>query len=111
MFLTRLRLVWPLFIFALLSGTSRQSLCENALSTASRTVARAHIRQLTERESERKRSIFAPLEFSLDGRTYRCRLFVPQQLTEQHSYPLLLWFHGYGESGDDNLRQLLYIQD
>lgn len=37
------------------------------------------------------------------------RLFVPLQLEADQEYPLLLWFHGHGESGDDNLKNLTHL--
>lgn len=43
-----------------------------------------------------------------DAETFRYRLYVPRKL--DHRYPLLLWLHGAGESGDDNERNLLWLE-
>jgi poly(3-hydroxybutyrate) depolymerase len=58
-----------------------------------------------------KVSLFAPLEFHQDGRVLHCRLFIPRDFERSNLYPLVVWFHGYGESGDDNQRHLAYIQN
>jgi predicted peptidase len=40
---------------------------------------------------------------------FKYRLFVPTAPTPGQKYPLLVWLHGAGESGDDNWRQLYYM--
>src|SRR5262249_38953743 len=42
----------------------------------------------------------------LHGRTMPYRLFVPENYTRQKRYPLVLFLHGGGGSGDDNLKQI-----
>lgn len=40
----------------------------------------------------------------------RFRLRTPRQIEPWRTYPLLVWFHGRGESGNDNVRQLAHMQ-
>ncbi|MDR1963188.1 MAG: hypothetical protein LBQ50_05375 [Planctomycetaceae bacterium] len=40
----------------------------------------------------------------------RFRLRCPPKIVPGKKYPLVVWFHGKGESGDDNERQLAHIQ-
>ena len=40
---------------------------------------------------------------------FRYRLFVPRDPKPQEKYPLLVWFHGYGEHGLDNQISLKYL--
>lgn len=40
----------------------------------------------------------------------RFRLRCPPEIKPGKKYPLIVWFHGKGESGDDNERQLAHIQ-
>jgi predicted peptidase len=41
-----------------------------------------------------------------DGRTMPYRLFVPEDYTAQRKYPLVLFLHGGGGRGSDNLKQI-----
>lgn len=47
----------------------------------------------------------------LAGESVSYRLFVPRDLEPGKQYPIILWFHGLGEGGDNNLRQVRYLQD
>jgi predicted peptidase len=40
----------------------------------------------------------------------RFRLRCPPKIVPGRKYPLVVWFHGKGESGDDNERQLAHLQ-
>jgi predicted peptidase len=40
----------------------------------------------------------------------RFRLRCPPKIEPGKKYPLIVWFHGKGESGDDNERQLAHLQ-
>jgi predicted peptidase len=40
------------------------------------------------------------------GKTMPYRLFIPAQYNPQRTYPLILWLHGAGGTGTDNLRQI-----
>lgn len=40
----------------------------------------------------------------------RFRLRTPRKIEPDKKYPLLIWFHGRGESGNDNVRQLAHMQ-
>jgi Predicted peptidase len=59
---------------------------------------------------------FAVMEYqSYTGGRYvnqpiRFRLMTPDTLKPGKKYPLVIWLHGVGESGDDNARQLSHVQ-
>ena len=42
------------------------------------------------------------------GESLQYRIYLPEDLDPQQKYPLLLFFHGAGERGDDNRRQLAH---
>src|SRR5262245_16340761 len=41
-----------------------------------------------------------------EGKTMPYRLFIPPKYNKSHKYPVILWLHGAGGSGADNLRQI-----
>jgi predicted peptidase len=45
-----------------------------------------------------------------DNELIRFRLRCPPNIVPGRKYPLIVWFHGKGESGNDNERQLAHIQ-
>jgi predicted peptidase len=45
-----------------------------------------------------------------DNELIRFRLRQPPKIVAGKTYPLIVWFHGNGESGDDNERQLAHLQ-
>jgi predicted peptidase len=45
-----------------------------------------------------------------DNELIRFRLRCPPKIVPGKKYPLVVWFHGKGESGDDNERQLAHLQ-
>ncbi len=58
---------------------------------------------------------FAAMEYRYTGGRYEnkpipFRLRCPQAVEPGKKYPLIVWFHGRGESGDDNSRQLAHLQ-
>jgi predicted esterase len=58
---------------------------------------------------------FAAMEYKYTGGRYdneaiRFRLRSPQVIKPDKKYPLIVWFHGRGESGNDNARQLAHLQ-
>ena len=58
---------------------------------------------------------FAALSYRYTGGRYRdeeirFRLHSPESIVPNKKYPLLIWLHGAGESGDDNRRQLAHMQ-
>jgi predicted peptidase len=58
---------------------------------------------------------FAAMSYRYTGGRYhneeiRFRLRSPESLVPNKKYPLLVWLHGAGESGDDNKRQLAHMQ-
>lgn len=77
----------------------------------------------TKGELARRIAMFTSQEYIPDGgktdKIYQYRLFVPGALKKsvitadpkEREYPLLVWLHGYGESGTDNWRHLRYIKD
>jgi len=55
------------------------------------------------------RAAFEPLVFTgEDGFELPYRLMEPEVVVQGEERPLLVFLHGYGERGDDNLRQLLH---
>lgn len=49
---------------------------------------------------------FVSRSLRLDGRTYRYQVFVPGHWTSRRQWPVVLFLHGSGERGSDNLAQL-----
>ena len=45
-----------------------------------------------------------------DDETIKFRLRMPDRIIPGKEYPLVVWLHGVGESGEDNKRQLAHIQ-
>lgn len=37
------------------------------------------------------------------------RLFTPPEINKEMKYPLLVWFHGAGEGGSDNVKHLVHV--
>jgi predicted esterase len=60
-------------------------------------------------------SRFTPLTYNYTGGRYKnttikYRLHIPDNLEPNKKYPLLLWLHGVGESGNDNISQLAHME-
>ena len=58
---------------------------------------------------------FAAMSYRYTGGRYhdeeiRFRMHSPESIVSGKKYPLLIWLHGTGESGDDNRRQLAHMQ-
>jgi predicted esterase len=58
---------------------------------------------------------FAAMEYKYTGGRFkdqpiRFRLRMPHEIKPNKKYPLIVWFHGQGESGNDNTRQLSHLQ-
>lgn len=51
-------------------------------------------------------SKFLERKVTIEGRSYRYRVFLPPHYTKLRRWPVILFLHGSGERGDDNLRQL-----
>jgi predicted peptidase len=51
-------------------------------------------------------SKFLERRVTIEGRTYRYRVWLPPHYTKLRRWPVILFLHGSGERGDDNLRQL-----
>jgi predicted peptidase len=55
------------------------------------------------------KTVFEPMVFKTDdGRELNYRLMKPKDYDPQKKYPLVLFFHGAGERGDDNVAQLVH---
>src|SRR5262245_66252564 len=53
--------------------------------------------------------VFEPLVFKTDdGSTLNYRLMKPSDYDAKKKYPLVLFFHGAGERGNDNVAQLVH---
>ncbi len=48
-------------------------------------------------------------EGRFEGRSFKYRLFVPRSITPGRRYPLLIWIHGKGDGGTNNVGQLKWI--
>jgi len=58
---------------------------------------------------------FAAMEYRYTGGRYvdepiKFRMLFPDEMKPGKKYPLVIWFHGVGESGEDNTRQLSHVQ-
>ncbi len=58
---------------------------------------------------------FKPFSYHYSGGRYnnvemKYRLRLPEKLESGKKYPLLIWLHGVGESGDDNISQLSHME-
>jgi len=58
---------------------------------------------------------FAAMEYRYNGGRYvdepiKFRMLFPDEMKPGKKYPLVIWFHGAGESGEDNRRQLAHVQ-
>jgi len=51
-------------------------------------------------------SRFLERKVIVDGRVYRYRVWLPPRYTKLRRWPVILFLHGSGERGDDNLRSL-----
>jgi predicted peptidase len=51
-------------------------------------------------------SRFLQRTVTIEGRAYRYRVWLPPRYTKLRRWPVILFLHGSGERGDDNLRQL-----
>lgn len=49
---------------------------------------------------------FLERSVSVEGQTYRYRVWLPHRYTRLRRWPVILFLHGSGERGDDNYRQL-----
>ncbi|MDR1492854.1 MAG: hypothetical protein LBT05_09050 [Planctomycetaceae bacterium] len=55
------------------------------------------------------------MEYHYTGGRYvnqpiKFRMLMPDKIQPDKKYPLIVWFHGMGESGNDNTRQLSHVQ-
>lgn len=62
-----------------------------------------------------RKNLLQPREYSYSGgrysnQTFKYRLFVPREIPPGQTCPLIVWFHGYGEGGDDNVAQLRWLE-
>jgi predicted peptidase len=53
-----------------------------------------------------RESRFLERSVAVNGRAIKYRVWLPQHYTKLHQWPVVLYLHGSGERGDDNIRQL-----
>jgi len=53
-----------------------------------------------------RRSQFLEREIKVGEHTYKYRVWLPHHYTKLHHWPVVLYLHGSGERGSDNLRQV-----
>jgi predicted peptidase len=53
-----------------------------------------------------RRSQFLERQITLGEETYRYRVWLPPHYTRVHHWPVVLFLHGSGERGDDNVQQI-----
>jgi len=53
--------------------------------------------------------LFKEESIKFNGTTKKYRLHVPEKLEPDKKYPMILWLHGAGESGNDNKLQLVHL--
>ena len=51
---------------------------------------------------------FIPKSHIVNGDTLLYRMLLPENFNAEHKYPVVLFLHGAGEKGDDNISQLKY---
>jgi predicted peptidase len=49
--------------------------------------------------------VFQSRTLTIDGKTFQYRVFVPKGWSSKKTWPVILFLHGAGERGDDNLTQ------
>ncbi len=52
--------------------------------------------------------MFEKKEFIYKGDTLKYRILFPENYNKKNSYPLVIFFHGSGERGNDNEKQLIH---
>jgi poly(3-hydroxybutyrate) depolymerase len=45
----------------------------------------------------------------VDGARVRYRFFLPEPYDAKQTYPLIIWLHGWGDRGDENLSHLMHM--
>lgn len=80
-------------------------------SNAVELSAKTEIAEPLRGQIARRNRLFKSVEAPLADESRRYRLFVPRQSNSRQTFPLLVWLHGFGESGTDNWRQLMHIRD
>ncbi|MCL2711097.1 MAG: hypothetical protein FWE95_09480 [Planctomycetaceae bacterium] len=54
-------------------------------------------------------ALFKEEKIDFNGKAMKFRLHVPENLEPGKKYPMILWLHGAGETGDDNKSQLIHL--
>lgn len=110
-FLLCITIVWPL-------ADARKSVAApNAVELPSGTpsgIAATKL-PLPGEEAPSLASMLLDLTYRYTGRGYhdeqiRYRLFVPDTSDPTKEFPLIVWLHGFGEAGNDNVHQLRYFE-
>jgi predicted esterase len=82
---------------------------------AQRLPVRSRVRGQTWQIPEAVLSRFTSLSYQYTGGRYKnetinYRLHIPENIDTNKKYPLLLWLHGVGECGKDNISQLAHME-
>ena len=122
----RFWVMFSLFFFCTISSGAADSGKKIALVRSAKILSDSVIADAVETDSERHpeggyhadRNVvdcFAEMEYLYTGGRYlyepvRFRMLFPKRLESGKTYPLIVWLHGRGESGNDNERQLAHLQ-
>jgi len=120
------RIVLAVFCFCANSSDATESAKKIALVQSAKILSESVIADAIDMDSQRHpeggyhadRNVvdcFAEMEYLYTGGRYfhepiRFRMLFPKRLEPEKTYPLIVWFHGRGESGNDNERQLAHLQ-
>jgi predicted peptidase len=120
----RLSALFLLFPFGLLYA--EDAFRKIILVEEAKRVSTRDIRKASTSESEKNQDggynanvnvidCFAAMEYRYTGGRYidepiKFRMLFPDEMKSGKKYPLVIWFHGVGESGEDNTRQLSHVQ-
>ena len=98
----------------LLVPASKPHLNRNQIDTFGREASQKTVEGFTGNRSAL--DLFDEVSYRYTGGRYqdkeiRFRLLTPDTIDPGRKYPFIIWFHGRGESGEDNERQLAHAQN
>ena len=117
----------PVVYVSLFTGTLDATEKKIVLIEQSKQITQSEIRKSAGAESEKNADggynanpsvvdSFAAMEYRYytggryENEPIKFRLLTPETTEPGKKYPLVIWFHGVGESGEDNTRQLSHVQ-
>lgn len=116
-------LILPILLFGVVSYAEEKKII---LVEQAKRVSDREIRKAARSESEKNADggynanvnvidCFAAMKYHYTGGRYvdepiMFRMLSPEIVKPGKKYPLVIWFHGVGESGEDNTRQLSHVQ-